>query len=305
MNRDVKPFIKWAGGKTGLLNEISNNMPIEMGISIKKYIEPFVGGGAVLYYILSNYNIDEVYISDANDKLITTYNVIKNNVYELLQLLELYENEYLILDSIKQREYYYRKRNEFNDNVGNSILTASLFIFLNKTCFNGLYRVNRGGKYNVPIGSYKRPNICDTDNLLKVSNILQRVNINCADYNHIDKFIDKNTFVYMDPPYRPLNKTSRFTSYTQLGFDDIKQIELSEFIKHICNRGAKVLLSNSDPKNTSKNDVFFDVLYTGFYIQRVNVNRYINSNKLQRGKVSELLISNYSNIDGEKFYEEF
>ena len=173
------------------------------------------------------------------------------------------------------------------------VFTAALFIFLNKTCFNGLYRVNKKGLYNVPAGKYKNPRICDADNLNAVAKALQPVDIICGDYKESLDFIDKNTFVYFDPPYRPLTNTANFTSYTENEFDDAAQKELAEYVQIISQKGASIVLSNSDPKNSNPNDNFFDKLYSNQFIRRISANRMINSNSSGRGKISELLISNY------------
>jgi len=167
---------------------------------------------------------------------------------------------------------------------------AALFIFLNRTCFNGLYRVNAKGEYNVPMGIYKNPNICDEDNLRKVAKALDRVTIKCADYKESASFIDKHTFVYFDPPYRPLPSSVSFTAYTERDFDDEHQIELGYYIKKLTERGVYVLASNSDPKNTDPEDNFFDELYSGMKIKRIYASRMINSNASARGRISELLI---------------
>ena len=175
----------------------------------------------------------------------------------------------------------------------NSILRASLFIYLNKTCFNGLYRVNRKGLFNVPMGSYKNPKICDTENIKKTSELLQGVTMFVGNYTCVDKYIDEHTFVYFDPPYRPLTKTAEFTSYTADSFNDDDQTKLGEYIKELAVRGAKVLASNSDPHNVDENDNFFDDLYSGLNISRVFANRAINSKGKDRGKIYELLISGF------------
>lgn len=171
------------------------------------------------------------------------------------------------------------------------MLRAALFIYLNKTCFNGLYRVNSKGLYNVPIGSYKNPKICDVDTLKKASKLLQRVTILTGDYASIENVVDEKTLVYFDPPYRPLTKTAAFTSYIAEDFNDEEQIRLAEFIKSL--NTAKIMASNSDPKNVDENDEFFDDLYAGFNINRVPANRAINSKGKGRGKINEILITNY------------
>lgn len=292
----AKPFIKWAGGKGQLLPTIREFYSNKLGKSIKKYCEPMVGAGAILFDILNTYEMDEVYICDTNVQLINVYKVIQNNVKQLIDLLFEYEAEYLTKNDEERKEYYYKQRERYNSEVqksdeNNSLTRAGLFIYLNKTCFNGLYRVNKKGLYNVPMGSYKNPKICDKDNLKRVSQMLKKVTILDGDYSTIKDKIDENTFVYFDPPYRPLTKTAEFTSYNAEEFNDIEQIRLSEFIKSI--DYAKVMISNSDPKNVDENDNFFDDLYSEMNINRVFANRAINSNGSGRGKISELLICNY------------
>jgi len=295
----VKPFVKWAGGKAQILEEIRQRYPSGLGKTITKYAEPFVGGGAVLFDILSKYQLEEVYISDINRELIETYTQIRDNADELISVLSTLECEYLPLSDSKRKDYYYAKRERFNalkakNATGTEI--AALFIYLNRTCFNGLYRVNSKGGFNVPMGSYKNPTICDSDNLLAVSKKLQGVMIVCGDYKESGTFIDDKTFAYFDPPYRPLSVTSSFTSYAQNGFDDEKQTELAYFIKDLSRKGAYVVASNSDPKNTDENDNFFDTLYSTLSIVRISASRAINSVGAGRGRVSELLISNYGGI---------
>ena len=293
----VKPFFKWAGGKCQLLNEIKQYYPL-LDTHITKYIEPFVGGGAVLFDILNNFNIKDIYINDINEELINAYRVIKENVNELIDILKLYQSEYTPLNTEKRKFYYTEKRKRFNElkikkNKKENIEKAALMIFLNKTCFNGLYRVNKSGYFNVPMGSYKNPLICDENNLRAVSRKLQKVTIMCGDYKKLINLIDENTFVYFDPPYKPLTNTANFTSYTENSFDDKKQIELSNFINEIHKKGAKILLSNSDPKNSNPKDNFFDILYSDYKIKRVDATRMINCSGKSRGKIKELLISNF------------
>lgn len=293
----VKPFLKWAGGKGQLLKEIEKQYPFYDN-NIKKYVEPFVGGGAVFFDILNKYDLESIYISDTNDDLINAYRTIKYNSLELIELLKIMENEYLDKDKVQRKQYYLEKRQIFNDlkikksNEFN-ILKASYLIFLNRTCFNGLYRVNSKGLFNVPMGSYKNPQICDEKNIIAISNKLKRVEIKCADFKESEDFIDENTFVYFDPPYRPITKTANFTAYTSNEFNDNNQIELANFVKKIDKKGAKFVLSNSDPKNTDEEDNFFDNLYSEFKIRRVDAKRMINSDSKKRGNVKELLISNF------------
>ena len=292
----VKPFLKWAGGKNQLLNEIEKYYPFENGI--KKYAEPFVGGGAVLFDILNKYDLEEIYISDINEELINTYTMIREHIDELIQKLFIMQDEFIPIENSDRKIYYSKKREKFNflklnNSIEDDIEKAAIMIFLNKTCFNGLYRVNKKGFFNVPMGDYKNPMICDEDNLRLVSEKLNNIKIESGDYRKSEKFIDKNTFVYIDPPYRPLTRNSGFIAYSQTNFDDKQQIRLSEFINFISKNGAKVLLSNSDPKNIDEKDDFFDNIYSKYKIRRVEATRMINSKASARGKIKELLISNY------------
>lgn len=293
----VKPFLKWAGGKGQLIKEIEKYYPFE-NVKINKYAEPFVGGGAVLFDILSKFDLDEIYISDINAELINTYIIVRDYIDKLIHLLISYQEDYVPLDTDNRKKYYIAKRERFNDikvngNEADNIEKAALMIFLNKTCFNGLYRVNRKGLFNVPMGAYKNPLICDEKKLRAVSEKLQNVKIVCEDYKKSDDFIDENTFVYFDPPYRPLTETSNFTAYTENLFDDEKQIELANFVERISNKGAMVVVSNSDPKNTNEEDEFFDKIYAIHKIKRVEATRMINCNSDARGRIKELLISNF------------
>ena len=296
-DKKAKPFLKWAGGKGQLLPEIQNYYPFDNG-KITKYAEPFVGGGAVLFDILSRYNLEEVYISDINAELINTYRVIHDDINELISTLAVMQKNFVPMDTEQRKVYYLAKRERFNDLKVNgkesiNVEKAALMIFLNKTCFNGLFRVNRKGLFNVPMGSYKNPLICDEENLRAVSEKLQNVKIVCGDYRESADFIDKNTFVYFDPPYRPLTDTASFTAYTENLFDDEEQIKLARFVDDMNKKGAKIVISNSDPKNTNAGDNFFDNIYSAHKITRVEATRMINSNSEARGKIKELLISNF------------
>ena len=293
----VKPFLKWAGGKGQLIKEIEQYYPFENG-KITKYAEPFVGGGAVLFDILNKYNLEEVYISDINAELINTYRGIRDNIDILIKKLSAMQNDFIMLYTEHRKEYYLDKRSRFNELKVNgdekiNIEKAALMIFLNKTCFNGLYRVNKKGLFNVPMGSYKNPLICDENNLRAVSEKLQKVKIVCGDYKKSADFIDENTFVYFDPPYRPITDTASFTAYTENLFNDDAQIELAQFVNDMDKKGAKIVISNSDPKNSNTNDDFFDNIYSAHRIKRVEATRMINCNSEARGKIKELLISNF------------
>lgn len=296
-NKKVKPFLKWAGGKGQLLYEIEKYYPFADG-KITKYAEPFVGGGAVLFDILSKYDLEDVYISDINAELINTYRIIRDDIDELVVLLSVMQNEFVTMDTEHRKNYYMAKRERFNDLKVNSnesvdIEKAALMIFLNKTCFNGLYRVNKKGLFNVPMGSYRNPMICDEENLRAVSEKLQNVKIVYGDYRESADFIDSDTFVYFDPPYRPITDTASFTAYTENLFNDEEQIELAGFVDDMHKKGAKIVISNSDPKNSNTEDDFFDNIYSSHKIKRVEATRMINCNSEARGKIKELLISNF------------
>ena len=293
----VRPFLKWAGGKSQLIPEIEKYYPFEKE-GVTKYAEPFVGGGAVLFDILSRYTLEAVYISDINAELINTYRIVRDYVEELIELLTAMRNGYLPLDTESRKVYYLEKRERFNrlqldGSEKAAIEKAALMIFLNKTCFNGLYRVNRKGHFNVPVGSYKNPMICDAENLRAVSDKLQNVKIVCGDFRGVADFVDDKTFVYFDPPYRPLTDTASFTSYTEYQFTDTDQMALASFVDVVHAKGARFVVSNSDPKNADEGDNFFDDIYASYTISRVEASRMINCNSKARGKIRELLISNF------------
>lgn len=293
----VRPFLKWAGGKGQLLKEIEQYYPFE-NEKIIKYAEPFVGGGAVLFDILGKYDLEEIYISDINAELINAYSVVRDDVDGLIKMLSDMQDDFIPLDAERRKAYYIDKRGRFNNlkingNKSINLEKAALMIFLNKTCFNGLYRVNKKGLFNVPMGSYKKPLICDEDNLKSVSKKLQNVTIVCGDYKKSADFIDENTFVYFDPPYRPITDTASFTAYTENLFNDEEQIELAKFVDKMNKKGAKIVVSNSDPKNSNTEDDFFDNIYSSHKIKRVEATRMINCNSEARGKIKELLISNF------------
>lgn len=299
MSEKIRPFVKWAGGKGSLISQLNNFYPYELrhGI-IERYIEPFVGGGAVLIDILQKYNVEQAYAFDINIDLINCYNVIKNNVEELITSLRQMETEYLQLGQEERKNYFYNKRDEYNNYTleenEQNIQRAAQFIYLNRTCFNGLYRVNKSGKFNVPVGSYKNPTICDEENLRNLSELIQNVQFQYGDYRRSMEYVTENTFVYFDPPYRPLNVTSGFTSYTKEDFNDDNQRELAEFYRELNEQNAKLMLSNSNPKNTNKEDTFFDNIYQGFNIDEIYASRMINANSKGRGKISEILVTNYN-----------
>lgn len=293
----AKPILKWAGGKSQLLNKINDAIPDYIKQTRFTYIEPFVGGGAVLFWILEEYpNIEQAIINDINTDLTNSYQTIKENVEELILILKKWEAEYHSLkDKLEEKkQYYYSKRALFNTRKFDKTTQTALFIFLNRTCFNGLYRVNQKNQFNVPIGSYKAPMICDEDNLKAVNKRLQRVTILNGDFEETLDYANEDTLFYFDPPYKPLSNTSSFNSYAQDEFDDNEQIRLAKFCKKIDLLGHQWILSNSDVKGKNPDDNFFDELYSNFNIQRVMARRNINSNPNKRGELTELLITNNS-----------
>ena len=291
----AKPFLKWAGGKGQLLDTFEKMFPQELiERKIKTYIEPFVGGGAVLFHILQNYKIEKAYINDINKELINCYRCIKADVEEVIKPLSILENEYL--SSEDRAKYFYNVRNRYNQihlNGHYDYEKCADFIFLNHTCFNGLYRVNKEGKFNVPHGKYKNPLICDKENLRLCSQLLQKVEISFGDYRQVLSNANKDSFVYFDPPYRPLIENNSFVNYDKSGFDDNDQIELSQNYKKLDKQNCLLMLSNSDPKNTNENDNFFDNLYKGFNIERVYAKRMINCQASKRGNITEIVVMNY------------
>ena len=301
---NARPFLKWVGGKTQLLNELEARLPesIKSNKVINCYIEPFVGGGALFFYLRNKYQINEAYLIDNNQDLILAYKVIQNQANSVIEELSRLQNKYLKLDDVKRAEYYYSIREQYNkqkyeiDYSKTSdiwIKRASFVVFLNKTCFNGLFRQNGNGGFNVPHGRYKNPKICDSGNIKEVSRALKGVRIICADFDQCRKYAKPDALIYFDPPYRPLNATSKFTGYTKKGFCDNEQMRLANLYKEFSQKAVYVLLSNSDPMNENEKDSFFDDIYCDFNIQRVLANRMINCNGDKRGQIKELLIANY------------
>ena len=293
----ARPFIKWVGGKTQLLDDIKKTLPRDLSRRDEMtYVEPFVGGGAVLFWILQEYpNITRAVINDINAELICTYRVIKYDVENLILKLSRLQNEYLPLNEVDRKKYFLAQRERFNERDTSEVEIAALFIFLNRTCFNGLYRVNSKGKFNVPHGRYANPKICDEETLRADSAVFQRVEILCGDFAQTGKYAHDNVLFYFDPPYRPLTDTSAFTSYAKEGFDDAEQIRLRDFCDIIAKQKSLFVASNSDPLNVDNEDDFFDHLYKMFSIKRVSAARMINSKGNGRGTISEIMISNVAN----------
>jgi DNA adenine methylase len=299
----ARPFLKWAGGKTQLLKQFSQRLPPEMKKGeITHYVEPFVGGGAVFFYLGQRFSFDRSSIFDANEELILAYRVIKKFTKKLIHELESLESAYIPKSDEDRERLFYHVRDSFNKKKpeinfqkydAEWVPRAAQSIFLNRTCFNGLFRMNRKGEFNVPFGRYKNPQILNKDNLNDVAALLKTTSIILGDFTRCKKFVDNTSFVYLDPPYRPLNDTSSFTSYAKDGFSDTDQCRLAGFFKELDKKGAKIMLSNSDPRNENPDDSFFDELYAEYTIERVPAKRSINCNGALRGEINELIITNY------------
>jgi DNA adenine methylase len=269
------PFVKWAGGKTQLLHRLDAHIP-----QFSRYFEPFLGGGALFFHLSSRLQFN-AHLSDANRDLVNAYNAVKNDVEGLIALLEKHERNY-------RRDpagYYYRLRSE---RPAGSLEAAARFIALNKTCYNGLYRVNRSGEFNVPIGRYKNPPICDTDQLYSASAALNSsgARIVASDYRQALRKAREGDFVYLDPPFYPLSRTANFVDYTSDGFGGQDQAELAQVFRELDRKGCKVLLSNSDTKMTRE-------LYSGFELRSLRVLRAISCKGSERTGYRELLVRNY------------
>lgn len=298
----AKPILKWVGGKTQLLPQLNELLPTKLKANaIKTYIEPFVGGGAMFFNLYKMYDFKNVYLFDTNRELVILYNVIKRDVTLLIEELSLLSGEYYKLSDKERNDYYYLRRDEYNDfdkyvdandYSKDFIRRAALTIFINRTCFNGLYRVNAQNKYNVPVGKYKNPKILDEENLYNVSNALQCAEIRHCDFAETLKYANSDTFIYYDPPYRPISKTSAFNSYSAEDFNDDEQRRLKRVFDECHKKGALQMESNSDPTNYIE-DPFFDDLYSDYRIHRVRATRIINSNAEKRGAIRELVITNY------------
>lgn len=291
-----KPFIKWAGGKTQLAERILELFPADFFEKGRTYVEPFVGGGAMLFRVLRAFpNLDRIIVNDINPQLANAYACVRDNPEKLVRELGKLERAFFsAADFVDARQkFFLARREEFNRSRGNGVRAAALLIFLNRTCFNGLYRVNSRGEFNVPFGRYVRPKICDEETIFADSALLQNCEILCGDYAETFSKICGNALFYLDPPYKPLSKTSNFNAYAKENFDDAEQIRLRDFCKKLNAAGARWILSNSDARDENSGESFFEKLYAGFRIRRVPATRMINADPAKRGKLSELLISNF------------
>ena len=292
------PFLKWAGGKGRIIDELVSRLP-PMPHGGYDYFEPFIGGGALFFHLEKMGKIKSATLSDINPELVLCYKVIQDDVENLISELERIDKKFPKRDFYR-KNFFYRMREKWNTKICNNVNDISkskaakrvaLTIFLNKTCFNGLFRVNSKGEFNVPYASYKNPSFVNADKLRAVSKSLQGVTILCQNYDK-NTFSSDSCFVYFDPPYRPLTTSSSFTAYSKSGFNDNDQIKLADYVKLISNK-TNFMLSNSDPNNNGTVDDFFDVLYSDFTINRIMAPRAINSDGEGRGKISEILVTNY------------
>ena len=292
----AKPFIKWVGGKSQLIEQLDAQLPADFGNwENVTYIEPFVGGGAMLFYMLQRYpNIQHAIINDINPDLATCYRTVRDTPEQLIESLMDIENAYLILETEDDRkDFFMAARKRYNEKNLDPIENTTMFFFLNRTCFNGLYRVNKKGLFNVPFGKYANPTICDPVTIRRDSELLQRVEILNGDFEETFEHALGNTFFYFDPPYRPLSDTSSFNDYAKETFNDDAQIRLKKYCDRINKAGFHFMLSNSDCKGKNEDDNFFDALYHAYQIERVWASRSINSNPQKRGKLTEILVRNY------------
>ena len=294
--KKAKPFIKWVGGKSQLIEQLEAQLPADFdNWENVTYIEPFVGGGAMLFYMLQRYpNINHAIINDINSDLATCYRTVRDTPEQLISSLKDIEKAYLALETEDGRkDFFMAVRERYNEKNLDPIENTTKFFFLNRTCFNGLYRVNKKGLFNVPFGKYANPTICDPETIRKDSELLQRVEILNSDFEATFEYAHGNTFFYFDPPYRPLSDTSSFNDYAKEAFNDDAQIRLKEYCDRIHEAGFRFMLSNSDCKGKNEEDNFFDVLYQAYQIERVWASRNINSNPNKRGKLTEILVHNY------------
>ena len=293
----TKPFLKWAGGKTQLVPSIQAALPKDLATTRDlTYVEPFVGGGAILFWLLTTYpNICRAVINDLNPHLCQAYRTLQRQPKALIQALRRIQQTYHALAQESDRRCYFEAmRTEYNEQTGTPLRHTVLLIFLNKTCFNGLYRVNRQGKFNVPHGRYHNPRICDPATIQANSALLQRVTILNGDFSQTLAQVKGKSFFYLDPPYKPLSPTAQFNTYASEVFNDRSQERLAEFCQLLNREGHWWLLSNADVRNTDADNAYFDDLYEGFTIRRICARRTINCQSAKRGAISELLISNYA-----------
>lgn len=298
----IGPFLKWVGGKRQLTKKFSGFYPKGLlSGDIANYAEPFLGGGAVFFDLINQCSFTNIYLSDINADLISVYNQVKTDVDGLIAELSRLEFNYLKSNPEQRKIIYYEIRSDFNakkrhkkPSAKEKTIRNAHFIFLNRTCYNGLYRLNSKGEFNVPAGRYVNPRILDEENLRNVSAILQEVDIKVGSFfDYYEYNTKEKTFFYFDPPYRPISKTASFTNYSKDVFNDAEQEKLCEVFKNLDKKGHAVMLSNSDPKNNNPNDNFFDELYKDYFIYRIPARRMVNSNPKKRGAINEIIVTNY------------
>lgn len=295
----AKPFLKWAGSKRQLLQKFIELYPPELKAGkIKNYYEPFIGSGAVFFDLVQRYQFGNAVLSDVNADLVLTYQVVQSQVYKLIDMLNTHSNRYLALGKPARSDYFYAQRALFNEQrvqknvyryTDKQVNRAAQFIFLNRTCFNGLFRVNSKGAFNTPLGEYAQPSICDAENLEAASKLLSNAIIRKAGFAEVLETAKTGGFVYFDPPYRPLTVTANFTAYSKSAFTDKHQEELAGICRKLDKKQVSFMLSNSDT-----GDGFFDNLYRGFNIQRIPARRLINADASKRGTINEVVITNYA-----------
>ena len=295
----AKPFVKWAGGKSSLLTQLEGLLPENFNeLDNITYIEPFVGGGAMLFHMLRNHsNITRAVINDVNKDLIHCYELIKDAPEDLIKHLEIIEENFNRCDELEKKLLYYSYRNKYNEENLNPDERTALFLFLNHTCFNGLYRVNTLGKFNVPFGAYKHSLHFDKDVIWEDHKLMNKVKVvikRPGDYHEIKRNLSRvgRNFIYIDPPYRPLNQTSSFKGYSHLPFGDFQQEELKMFCDYLWSKNCFIMLSNSDSK-MKNGESYFELLYDTYNLVRIYAPRCISAKANQRSKTSEVLIRNY------------
>lgn len=299
----AKPFLKWPGGKKNIISQLKAYFPDDLVKGrITTYIEPFIGGGSMFFFINNYYPVKKAIINDVNKELMLTYKVVQRDLSKLLRIMEKFQKEYTAREEDARKAYFYATREKFNNerfSIDYDVYSeqwvsrAAQVIFLNKTCYNGLFRLNKKGAFNAPYGSYKNPAIFNSENLLLVNKALEDSEILCLDFEEMKRYVEPGSFVYLDPPYRPINKTSSFASYSSGGFPDPEQRRLANLFKELDNQDVKLMLSNSEPKNENPDDVFFEEIYKGFNINTVYAHRMINCKGDKRGKIKEIVVTNY------------
>lgn len=294
----LSPIVKWPGGKGKLLPVLESSMPNSMN-HFGQYVEPFLGGGAVFMKMLSDGKFSRYLVNDSNPRLINLYRVIRDHPDEFMMLLDVWEKDYLANSPDERSKVYYQQRSRFNSIPATGTESAALFVYLNKTCFNGLYRENSKGGFNSPIGKYENPKFYEQKNVLELSRKMGRksagtpnVELESGDFLLLENRIQDDAFVYLDPPYHPINGAG-YTTYKLTDFNQNSQLELKKMCDRLDQRGVKWLLSNSDPHNTDPDENFLDDLYGSYNIKRIPANRSIGAAGVTRKKINELLITNY------------